>query len=239
MAYNNGESVFTSSGVFTVPENIRKLNVFIVGGGGPGRAGQSGGGGGGYTATEKLNVQPLDEIIVSIGSGGGATYTSSGFNYTNGSSTSVGGISVSGGYAGSSERGGNGGSGGGGGGYAKAGGSGGSDGGNGGDSQKAITTLTNITGWTDTFGGTGQGTTTRAFGESDGTLYAGGGGGYGTFGKAPGGAGGGGGGGWETTYTGTRDTWASDKGTPNTGGGGGGGITYAIGGGSGIAIIRW
>lgn len=80
--------------------------------------------------------------------------------------------------------------------------------------------------------GTGQGTTTRAFGETDGTLYAGGGGGY------SGGAGGGGNG----------DSWAGGgtDGGANTGGGGGGaaafsGVQYRRGhcGGSGIAIIRW
>ena len=64
-------------------------------------------------------------------------------------------------------------------------------------------------------GGKGQGTTTRYFGESAGTLYAGGGGG-GTGGgdSGSGGAGGGGNGGSQYGWSG--------PGSPNTGGGAGG-----------------
>ena len=94
----------------------------------------------------------------------------------------------------------------------------------------------NITGWTDTFGGTGQGTTTRAFGEYEETLYAGGGGGHSTYGIAWGGSGGGGRGSWNTNITGMIESWSGEAGATNTGGGGGGGGTA---GGSGIAIIRW
>ena len=157
------------------------------------------------------------------------------FTRTNGSSTSVAEISASGGYAGASKNGGNGGSGGGAAGYVKVGGNGGSDGGNGGDSKYATVSNTAVTGWTDTFGGTGQGTTTRAFGEPDGTLYAGGGGGMGTYGIAWGGSGGGGRGYWAANYTGTITSYSPIEGTANTGGGGGGGAA----GGSGVAIIRW
>lgn len=84
--------------------------------------------------------------------------------------------------------------------------------------------------------GYGQGTTTRAFSENRGLLYAGGGAGYSedvSYGKAPGGLGGGGD--------------AGEDGQPNTGGGGGGGGhtrdssldgEEAGFGGSGIVLIR-
>ena len=78
-------------------------------------------------------------------------------------------------------------------------------------------------------GGEGQGTTTREFGETANTLYAGGGGGEATN-MAAGGAGGG--------------ARARATATANTGGGGGGSTlrgtesAYAGGGGSGIVIIR-
>lgn len=105
------------------------------------------------------------------------------------------------------------------GGSSKNAGAGGSDGGNGSGST----------------GGLGQGTTTRAFGDPDGTLYAGGGGGFQTLG----GPGGGGNGATTTTES------AGTPGTPNTGGGAGGsyrrfgGMAAVAAGGSGIVIVRW
>ena len=84
-------------------------------------------------------------------------------------------------------------------------------------------------------GGYGQHSTTRAFGDPNGTLYAGGGGGY----KSQGGEGGGGNG---TTMTSSARGTA---GSPNTGGGGGGsyrtsgGMAPVASGGSGIVIVRW
>lgn len=110
------------------------------------------------------------------------------------------------------------------GGFSLAGGNGGSDGSNGGDTV-----------FSDgyRFGGIGQGTTTRYFGESTGTLYAGGGGGGGHMYNDPfsdngkyvyisggkGGAGGGGNGGaWAFNYADKKPT----AGQLNTGGGGGG-----------------
>lgn len=189
------------------------IDVFCVGGGGNGKRS---GGGGGYTTTQK-NIAVTKGYSYSIVVGG-ATGESSGF-----------GVSAKGGSSGSSGNngaaGGNGGSGGGNGcGNLSSGHSGGSDGSDGyGDTYSA--------------GGTGQGTTTREFGESDATLYAGGGGG------ATGGSGGDGGGG-DATAGGT-----AGSGVANTGGGGGGayistnsygGVVYGTpgSGGSGIVIIR-
>lgn len=244
--------VITSSTTWTVPSNVNSVTVFLVGGGaGGGCIGQSvggGGGGGGYTRTSNVSVSPNQQISIIIGSGGtGAPYQ--GVAGGNGGNTSFGSVSVSGGL-GNYADGGNGGSGGGGGGnwyyddtYIRdtQGGSGGSDG-----SDSGFQPATSP--------GIGQHTTTRAFGESNGTLYSGGGGGgsRGSGGGAIGvpggepGAGGGGRGGAHNTQHGSP---TGQAGTTNSGGGGGGngGVSgdddwssYQAGnGGSGICIIRY
>lgn len=218
-----GQQVFTSSGTFTVPANVRTIDIFCVGGGGGGRSGYSlepgAGGGGGYTKTvSDYAVTPGGTFAVSIGAGGGVAQA--------GGSTSFGSVVVAnGGSAGLTFGGGDGGSGGGGSGE-DWGGNGGSDGSNGVDGSEG-------------YGGIGQGTSTRAFGEPTNTLYAGGGGGGAKITNGAGGSGGGGAGG--DIY----DGWAV-AGTANTGGGGGGGAQHASdaskdgkAGGSGICIIRW
>jgi hypothetical protein len=88
-----GEKIFTSSGTFTVPDGVTKIDVFCVGGGGAGgqpylyatfeyratsgvyyisnvcRSGR--GGSGGYTATVKnASVTPGQSIAVAVGAGG-------------------------------------------------------------------------------------------------------------------------------------------------------------------------
>ena len=143
---------FLTSGVFT-PRKAMSIDAFLVGagGGGKGSASVKAGGGGGYTKTVKSvaiakNAKYNIEIGVSGESiDGGST---SAFN-----ATAEGG-KVGGGVFGN---GGNGGSGGGG-----FGAAGGIDGANG--STNSLYR-----------GGTGQGTTTREFGESTGDLYASGG----------------------------------------------------------------
>lgn len=184
------------------------IDIFLVGGGGSGDMYDDGtidegaGGAGGYTQTyTRYKVAAGKTYSIVIGAGG--IYSHGG---KAGGATTAFGITAGGGEGAGGWAGGNGGSGGG-----AAGGAGGSDGSRGDDGRKR--------------GGKGQGWTTRAFGESTGTLYAGGGGGNG---KA-GGAGGGG-------------TPTEPNGAPNTGGGGYGGVTKsgeARGtGGSGIVIIR-
>ena len=240
-----GQVIFTSSQVWTVPDGVSVVDVFLVGGGASGN-GQyktstneynAGGIGGssGYTATYlNVSVTPNSQIAVVVGAGG----TASGAGiYGKAGGTSSFGSYVANGCAGGAPiytiistswtgQGMNGGGSGGGvygysiSGY-YAGRQGGSDGANGqGDSRWA---------------GKGQGTTTRAFGESTGTLYAGGGsgGGAGTTTVTAGGSGGGGAGG-ASGIDGTA-------GTPNTGGGGGGAGFYRTSGagGSGIVIVRW
>ena len=266
--------VFTSSGTFTIPLGVTKIDIFCVGGGGGGGAGRGnnmqnsgGGGGGGYTAT-KLNyaVTPGTVFPITVGAGGSGGPIGSGKGGTGGTSSFGSVLSAAGGEGGGSGigytrntyrqyndggDGGDGGSGGGGGhgcqGNNIRGTAGGSDGGNGaaGSSSGDNTTAG--------YRGIGQKTTTRAFGESSNTLYAGGGGGgsvgfslyvnnYGIS-YGPGGAGGGGNG---------NKNLANSPGLPgaaNTGGGGGGSGTYEnaleycppyVGGagGSGVVLVR-
>lgn len=247
--------VITSSTTWTVPLNVNSVTVFLVGGGaGGGCAGQGiggAGGGGGYTRTDHVSVTPNQQIPIIIGSGGvraGYQVSAGG----NGGNTSFGTISVSGGL-GNFANGGSGGSGGGGGGnwyyddsYVRdtQGGSGGADGSDSGFQPSSSR-------------GVGQHTTTRAFGESSGTLYSGGGGGgsRGSGGGATGvpggepGAGGGGRGGSHNTQLGQSGSTAGQPGTDNSGGGGGGNggssgdedysRNRGGNGGSGICIIRY
>lgn len=175
---------FLSSGTLTFSKlgNAENgIDVFLVGGGGKGQAASSyvySGGGGGYTATYK-NIIPQKDTNYSITIGAGATAAKG-----NGGASSAFGYSAAGGKGGSAAvrdlsrydsgvwyhaTGGDGGSGGG----AKIGGrpTGGTDGGNGQGSARAGADMAN---WAKR--GAGQGTTTREFGESTGTLYSGGGG---------------------------------------------------------------
>lgn len=255
-----GQQTFTSSGVFTVPEGVRSIDVFCVGGGASGKNGTTGasstnaggGGGSGRTAIVKaISVAPGQQFAVTIGAGGAIDTTWSG---NGGGATSFGELCVAAGGGGSASisAGGSGGSGGGssGGGstYSSSrrgiGGVGGSDGSSGGVGASAITA------------GAGQGTTTRAFGEPTNTLYAGGGAGGSysngsTYSAASGGAGGGGRGGYRISHDSSDDISPGQPGTPGTGGGGGGGTSYSStssayawcrqggSGGSGICIVRW
>ena len=199
------------------------IDVFLVGGGsGGGRAA----GGGGYTKTLKaVKVSVGTAYLIEVGAGGIAGVGNSKAGSAGGTSNAFG-ASANGGEANtsaSSFRGSNGGSGGGAGSTNGNGGKGGSDGSDGfhrnGTHQDS---------------GTGQGTTTREFGESGGKLYAGGGGGCTTT-SSNGGAGGDGGGG-----DGGNASGGATSGKTNTGGGGGGAVNSKAGGagGSGIAIIR-
>ena len=224
---------FLTSGTLVFTEEPPRIDVFLVGGGGSGSItawsnydGASGGGGGYTTTITNIVVSSSNEYAIVIGDGGARTTVGVGAGKDGTASTAFG-ASASGGKGGGNYAGGAGGSGGGNGEWnkGKKAGIGGSDGSDGGPSE-----VQNLT------GSKGQGTTTREFGESDGTLYAGGGGGSGmTSGiSAKGGAGGGG--------DGSNDIGAD--GTPNTGGGGGGSgrkaATGNIGsaGGSGIVVIR-
>lgn len=220
------------------------IDLFMVGGGGGGM-GYTGsntqaetaraGGGGGYTRTvRRVNVAAQTRLTVIIGEGGLADNAggSTGF----GDKYTVSGGAVNTRYP---VAGGAGGSGGGGAVFSNSDyGAGGYDGNNG---ERGY-------GQSNAGGGSGQGFTTREFGEASGKLYAGGGGGGryiagATFVISPGGSGGGGSG----ACGNTTDAQAAFDGGANTGGGGGGaatsaGTSYTLGragsGGSGIVCFR-
>jgi len=221
-----------SSGTFTPLKKII-IDVFMVGGGGAGKGTpdntyiSGAGGAGGYTGTWlniTLNANQAYPIV--IGAGGLGVLGGAG---NNGGSTSGFEHSVLGGYGATGTAGANGGTGGGAACYSPSysGGAGGTNGGNG---------LSSYT----VSGGTGQNTTTKEFGEIDGYVYAGGGGGarHGQGGSAGVGGLNGGGAGGDAAYGSGRSA------TANTGGGGGGGAgsydgaRYGGNGGSGILIIR-
>lgn len=234
----------TSSRTVAFSSNVYGMRVFCVGGGGAGGAGaigtsgvtssaKAGGGGGGYTTTaNSVSFTKYQNYQLIVGSGG----TASASGGSGGGTTSAFGVSALGGHPGGSGiatptgsygNGGNGGSGGGGGGF-----NGGNAGSNGEDGNSGINNSAMVL----SEGGTGQGSTTRAFGESSGTLYSGGGGGGSGNLVENGGSGGGGRGAWGNS--------AAVAGTPNTGGGGGGGgvgsRSYIGGnGGFGIILLRW
>jgi hypothetical protein len=229
---------FTTAASFGVT-----VNVFLVGGGGG--AGGSGyvagaGGAGGFTTNASALLGVGNTLTISIGGGGGGSgYGGAASSGSATTATGGGGFgtnySANGGTGGQgSSPGGSGGSGGGGGHYSwrnpPGGGAGGSNGSNGGSNAEFA-------------GGSGQGTTTRAFADAGLTLYAGGGGGGGgnwDGGSGQGGAAGAGGGG-----AGSNAGGGGNAGSTNTGGGAGapggnnGGSTTGPSGGSGIAIIRY
>lgn len=230
----SGTLTFTSLGT-----SSNAIDVFLVGGGGAGGGSGTGNVGGGGGAGGKTMTYKGDSVEVnksySIVIGNGGIGKSGAVGGTGGTSSAFG-HSVAGGTGGGITAQSTGGAGG-------AGGNGGSGGGRGGTNWSDSTGLWGSAGengasdgGTPTNGGTGQYTTTREFGESTGTLYAGGGGGGGSlnYGAGSGGAGGGGAGGLNTTLP--------TAGTANLGGGGGGGSQYRSqaggNGGTGIVIIR-
>lgn len=246
---------FTRSQDYTVPQGYTKADIFCVGGG-MGQSGNSstGGGGGGYTRTA-WSIGVSEWHVLSIVVGAGTRDTPGGTSRVSRSGATLcnadgGTHTLRNGYANSGTNGGSGG-----GGLSTdgvtPGANGGSDGGYGG------------TNGSYGLGGIGQGNNTRAFGQSSGTLYSGGGGGGGSGSAGnekytsggSGGAGGGGRGGRgayryyagddEYRYVGGEN---GSNGTANTGGGaGGGGYVYYNGkcnpgssgfGGSGIVLIH-
>ena len=228
---DNWRVKFLTTGTLTMSKAL-DVDIFAVGGGGNGGDGGSGsyggaGGGGGHTTTVRLqNLVAGTSYNVTIGGSQAASSFGSFCQAQGGSGGDDGKKGASGGSGGSG--------GGGNGSYSttsanRDGGYGGSNGGSGGSTSNGGAT---------NFGGSGQGTTTREFGEANGTLYAGGGGGascYHPNGDGYGGSGGSGGGG-----VGGRRNVGGSNGAANTGGGGGGGgvNSYGGAGGSGIVIIR-
>ena len=203
------------------------------------------------TFTVPKGVKKIDVFCVG-GGGAGGSYTP---NVTNGGSSIVGDIcTAAAGCSGNTPFGQNGGSGGGGSGSTNMfsdapfyGGKGGSDGGSGGEGYGSSGSIG---------GGSGQGTTTRYFGESNGTLYSNGGDGGVCGASSPptsirgantgdglegaGGFanGGGGGGGYTTTKLGV-DVNPGQQISVTVGAGGTGKYSNPESAASGICIIRW
>lgn len=191
------------------------IDVFLVGGGGAGGGGVTGSSGSSNGGDGGDTI--FGTLLTAKGGGGGGGLSGS----PNRQGGSGGGAASYSSTAASSSFG------------ATAGGVDGSDG-----------TPSANTSYNANFLGTGQGATTREFGEAGGKLYSGGGGGGGSRGAfvsayqngAAGGAGGGGAGG--NVDPSTHYSYAGEAGTPNSGGGGGGGAAYssgsvAVGGGGG------
>lgn len=160
------------SGVFTPLKNMT-IDAFLVGAGGGKGILYSGGGGSGYTTTKRsVTLTAGTAYQVTIGAAG-VNGNGMGNAASDGGSTSAFGATAEGGKASASgssssrKPGGDGGSGGGG--YNASGSNGTKSAAAGGTNGSSGTTST-------TAGGTGQGTTTREFGETDGDLYASGGG---------------------------------------------------------------
>ena len=210
---------FLTSGTLTFRQTPGAVDVFCVGGGGGIVAGHiyTGSGGSGYTKTVK-GLLPVANTAYPIEIGAGGAGTRGGTTSALGV-TAEGGYPAVGGYGTSPRNGGNGGSGG-----SCYGCDGVSDGANGRQGD-------------DGSPGTGQGTTTREFGEATGQPYAGsgGGGGWNTHGTGVDG----GGNGAQDIAEGPQIQ--STPGAANTGGGGGGAAGNGwpgSAGGSGIVVMR-
>ncbi len=196
---------FFPAGNYTwvVPSGCVAIDVFLVGGGGSGSDG--GAGGGGYTKTIlSIPVSPGQPYPIIVGYGGGGQYQGiPGGPSKFGAHEALGGNNGIRTWEPFTQNGGDGGSGGGGGGgYGGISGTGGSDGSSG--TEGYISTYRETY-----YGGQGQGTNTRDFGEATGKRNAGGGhGGISDYiegsGSKYGGGGYGGGGGasWASTSSG-------------------------------------
>lgn len=234
---------FKRNGVFEVVHGRNKADIFLVGGGG---CGGRGGGGGGYTHTARDVMMVPGFYKVVVGRGGVNVRREDGEASMFGDD-----IVANGGQGGGARN--HGGSGGGGIAWdngcvtsRRSAGNGGSNGGSGKAGFKRRFTRRRCwrgAGWIRCYsytvtlrntGGRGQGGNTREFGESNGKLYAGGGGGmHCDSGSAGNGGDGGGGRGGGTGVNGL-------SGLENTGGGGGGSRFATPGdGGSGIVIVRY
>lgn len=250
-----GQQIFTSSGIFVVPARVKKVDVFLVAGGNGAGTGYenaskqqvigNAGAGGAIKTIKGISVTPGASIAVTIGAGGqggkDAASASDIIKATLGGTSSFGTYSVSNTNAEPSS----GSSGGGVSGFGHwnstglilegYGGQGGQDGSNG---YKGESYLKDPILCPSGVYNQGQHTTTRAFGESSGTLFASGGCGLNMKALLSAFLGGGG-------FDSGKDTLTTRNGAANTGGGGGVNDNMWLNnkrggnGGSGIVIVRW
>lgn len=253
---DKGSIVIRYSTSIRIPELLRSIDIFAVSGGGSGAVSTSEGlcyaGGGGAGRTKTLLAQDLagKVLAITIGAGGEPKKVSAREGTRGGNSggkTTIMAdgallIDLAGGGFGSTSSSGRGGNGGSGGGSGHAAGKGGSDGSNG----------------EGTYPGTGQGKTTRAFEESGGDLFCGGGGGafsvgfdVADYGSGAGGNGGGGRGAATKGNSSKSTVTAAAKDATAYGSGGGGAAAYSHSGSvdftfaqsgagyQGVVMIRW
>lgn len=226
-----GKIVFTESQIWEKPEGVNTVDIFLVGGGCAGNGaltssnytyGGSGGGSGTTKTMLNVDISQLNELTILIGSGSGDYYSQAGSSIISeiSGAIAVGGENLGGGSQGGTRGG------------------------------VGINTSTsncyvfsyNQHGYTDGNGtGYNQGTTTKAFGEDNETMYASGGDG-GWAGMAYG----------SYATSGNLSNSTLSRYSPNTGNGGSGGClshdsrsNTAIAsiskenGSSGLIIIRW
>ena len=186
---------FITSQNYTIPAGYNKIDLFAVGGGASGKAGDletngygGGGGGGGYTSTvNNISITNGQVLLITVGSGGTSPNTAISNSGGTSSITRSGTLlcSATGGNGNNTISYGNygtsGGSGGGSAGYLHGNRSSviGCNGGSNGNAGKGTDGYNGVSGGVTgaTGSGSGQGSTTRAWGTSNGTLYSGGGGG--------------------------------------------------------------
>ena len=70
MLDKNGSAIYSSSGKFVVPLGVSSVRVLVVGGGAGGGSGHAGGGGSGYVQLEKMAVEQLERVPITVGRGG-------------------------------------------------------------------------------------------------------------------------------------------------------------------------
>ncbi len=62
--------IFTTTGIWTVPSGVTRVDYVVVAGGGGGGRGGGGGGAGGYLTGASFGVTPLETYTIIVGSGG-------------------------------------------------------------------------------------------------------------------------------------------------------------------------
>jgi len=99
------QQIFTGSTTFTVPDQVKLINEYLVlgGGGGGGFSRGAGGGAGGMVSGTNLSVTPGASITVTVGAGGDKGTPASPKQGSNGSESVFGSIKANGGGGGGGE----------------------------------------------------------------------------------------------------------------------------------------
>ena len=99
------QQIFTSSTSFTVPDQVKVINEYLVlgGGGGGGFSRAAGGGAGGMVSGTELTVTPGESITVTVGGGGDKGTPSAPKQGSNGGESAFGSVKANGGGGGGGE----------------------------------------------------------------------------------------------------------------------------------------